>query len=136
MTSFSLLSPLRYKPFPASAEDLGKLVYGGEAGTDGLLHIGFSYSDDITLLILDKGFREPLPEEEKALLESGRALPVKESETVQLPAGRYYFSQYPPLEGDSLKRLLLPWCGMAKHCYLRLFNEGPCHQVLQLFVPC
>ena len=136
MTELNLLTDLRYHPFEGGAEELGRQVFRGEAGTDGLLHIAFIYSDDFSFKIVSCGFRLPYTEEEKRILESGEALPLKADETVILPAGRYLFSQQAPFDSmDDLRRSLLPWCGLSKHCYARLFKENALHEVLQLFVP-
>lgn len=136
MTGMNLLTDLCYRPFTDGAERLRDAVYKGEAGTDGLIHIAFLYSDDISLQELSCGFRLPYTEEEKRLIESGETLPEKEDETIHLPSGHYIFSQTIPFtDMESLKVTLLPWCGISNHCYVRLFNESLTHKVSQLFIP-
>lgn len=134
-----LANPLTYKEEEFDFNGLLRKILLSPAGTDGFIHFKFVFSDSGAMFSrLSSGIKSPMTEEEKETIEHGLTPIIRSDEKVSIPAGKYYFEQYPDLsEEQLLTRTLasLISIGSGNEIYVRLYKENFLETVMQAFRP-
>ncbi len=126
--TLNLGSSMIYGIKEASFNDVISSIYGKENGFEALFRYKIIYSDECIRL----------EKEESAF---GHLINGAENadETMELPPGKYLFSQLPLAENEeALQRLFLPlaYKSTCNTLYVRLIKENELEAVMQFMLPC
>ncbi len=141
MQKLNLINALTFKRERTTFNSLMLKMLMAPRGSDGFILYSFSYSDGgISLKQVDSGFKTPLTDKEIERINSGLSPIVRSDEDTSIPAGKYYFEQYPDLSEEALLEKTLASISSAKGgeklIYVRLYKENELECVMQAFRPC
>ncbi len=136
----NLLNPIGYKKKEMTLNEMIKNALLAPTGSEFFIKYSFSFSDsDVTFTYISAGEKDPLTQEEKIQIESGRSIPIRSDEDIVIPEGKYLFEQYPDIaEEESLSRVLsslLIAKGGENTVYVRILKENTLECVMQALRP-
>lgn len=136
----NLLNPIGYKKKEMTLNEMIKNALLAPTGSEFFIKYSFSFSDsDVTFTYISAGEKDPLTQEEKIQIESGRSIPIRSDEDIVIPEGKYLFEQYPDIaEEESLSRVLsslLIAKGGENTVYVRILKENILECVMQALRP-
>lgn len=136
----NLLNPIGYKKKEMTLNEMIKNALLAPTGSEFFIKYSFSFSDsDVTFTYISAGEKDPLTQEEKIQIESGRSIPIRSEEDIVIPEGKYLFEQYPDIaEEESLSRVLsslLIAKGGENTVYVRILKENTLECVMQALRP-
>ncbi len=135
--TLTLVDPLWYSPSESSFDDIIASLPSKERGYDAFILYTISMSEDSMEIVPERaGERNGYSEEDRRRIESGLSPLRKDTETEEIPSGKYTFEQFPALfTSADLPRIILPYSASAGKVYVRIFKESVLESVMQLMLP-